>query len=82
MRVLIIYDNSGKIFTQIAGDFIEPVGLQYLVIEIPNGKNITRVDTSVIPHVPIFEELPKTEKELLQEQIDGLTIALAEMMGV
>lgn len=62
---LVIYDNTGKIFSQTGeatGDVLPhvyPVGLPY--IEIPFGtmaiKRLINIDVSVTPHQPVFEDL-------------------------
>ena len=82
MRTLVIYDNTGKIFFNAGGDIIEPVGIPFIWVEVPEGKRITGVDVTVTPNVAILEDLPKSESQLLQEQIDNLNIAMAEIMGV
>lgn len=86
LETLIIYDNNGNIFNQVTGHFITPQGIQHMIIEVPQGKYVARINTSVIPHVPVFEDYPKSEIEQLKEQIkqaeaDNLTTleALAEV---
>ncbi|MER1999070.1 MAG: hypothetical protein ABS882_04785 [Lysinibacillus sp.] len=63
---LAIYDNNGKIFTQITGDYEKPVGLQHIETTIPQGKVLVGVNAET--HEPIFEDIPKSEVELLREQ--------------
>jgi hypothetical protein len=82
MRTLIIYDDTGFIISQMAGDVREPVGIPFLWVEVPQGIYITRVDVSEEEHKPIYENFPKSEVTLLQEQVDALNIAIAEMLGV
>ena len=80
---LIIYDNKGRIFSQITDSYLVPNGgVQYLEIEIPTGKMLTGVDTTVTPHVAILEDMPPSEVESLKQQVDELTLAIAGMMGV
>lgn len=70
MQTLIIYDNSGDIFSQISGEYNVPNGgVQFLETEAPEGKRIVGVDISVTPHQAILEDIPKTEVELLKEQL-------------
>ena len=66
-KTLVIYDDNGKIFTQITGDYIKPVGLQHIEIDIPEKKILVGVDSTV--HEPIYEDAPKTEIELLREEL-------------
>lgn len=85
MKTLIIYDNSGYVIQQITSSYRVPNGVPYLEVEIPEGKRIKNgigVDVSVTPHQVILEDIPKSEVEILKEQVDALNIALAEMMGV
>lgn len=82
MQTLIIYDNNGEIYSKITGSFVKPDGLQHLVAEEQEGKFIAKIDTTSVPHIPVYEEKPKPKEEELQEQIDVLNIALAEVLGV
>jgi hypothetical protein len=82
MLYLIIYDETGKIYYQTAGDVQEPSGLPFLWIEIPEGKLLKSINTEVTPHEPVFEDLPKSELDNVKEQLIAVQIALAEMMGV
>ena len=82
MRTLIVYDETGYIIFQGSGDVREPVGIPFLWVDVPKGKRIVGVDVSVSPNVAILGDIPKNETQLLKEQVDSLTIAMAEMMGV
>ncbi len=82
MRTLIVYDETGYIIYQASGDVREPVGIPFLWVDVPEGKQITGVDVTVTPNAAILEDIPKNETQLLKEQVDSLTIAMAEMMGV
>ena len=79
MRYLIIYDNAGHIFSQMAGDVREPVGIPFLWIEIPAGKRIVGIDTSGEKHEPVFEDLPKSEIDILKEQVTIQEQAILEL---
>lgn len=81
MKTLIIYDTEGYIIFQGSGDVREPAGIPFLWVDVPQGKRITGVDVTVTPNVAILEDIPKSQTQLLQEQIDSLTMAMAEMMG-
>lgn len=81
MRTLVVYDATGYIIYQASGDVREPVGIPFLWVDVPRGKRITGVDITVTPNVAILEDIPKSETQLLKEQVDSLTVAMAEMMG-
>jgi hypothetical protein len=81
-RVLLIYDTTGYIISQMSGDVREPQGVPFLWVDVPNGKMVTGIDVAQTPNVAIFEDYPKSETELLKEKVDALTLAYAEMMGV
>lgn len=72
MNTLIIYDSTGYIISQMSGDVREPVGISFLWVEIPEDKRLISIDTTVTPNVAVFEDIPKTEIEILKEQVDGL----------
>lgn len=89
MNTLIIHDNTGFIISVMSGEPAprEPQGVPFLWVDIPQGKQLKitdgiGVDVSVTPHQAILEDIPKTEVELLKEQVDALNIALAQVMGV
>lgn len=87
MNTLIIYDNEGYIISQITGSYRVPVGIPYLEVEIPIGKRIRStdgigVDVTATPHQVILEDIPQTEIEALQQQVNDLNIAIANLMGV
>ncbi len=82
MKTLFIYDNNGKIWNQMSGVYEVPNGLPYLEVEIPVGKYPVSVDVSGEEHKVVYADFPKSETALLKEQVDMLTLALAEMMGV
>ena len=80
MKTLIIYDNTGYIFMTMRGDYIKPQGgINYLEIEIPTGKLVTGVNMSVTPNVPIYEDIPLTETELLKKRIEEQETAILEL---
>ena len=76
-KTLVIYDNNGTIFTQISGNYIKPVGLQHIEIEIPERKILVGVNPTT--QEPILEDVPKTEAELLREELEATQLALAEL---
>lgn len=82
MDALVVYDSSGKIYYISYGEVTEPLGIPFLHVTIPTGSILQSINTSVVPNVPVFEELPKSELTELKEQLAAVQIALAEMMGV
>ena len=62
--LLIIYDNTGKIFHwSVGNDLKVPEGLPYILLENyeSDGRSVERVDVTTIPHTPIYS---KTKEEL------------------
>ena len=86
MKTLIIYDNEGYIISTRQGQPNPrvPVGVPYLEVEIPKGKQILitdgiGVDTSVTPHEVILEDIPPTEIDLLKEENLVIKQSMAEL---
>lgn len=83
MKALIIYDNTGYVYMNVAGSYITPQGgVQFLEIEIPDGKVMKGVDITVTPNVPILEDIPLTESEILKQRITELETALVEVASL
>ena len=74
MATLVIYDNTGQIFSSpITGSYILPQGgLNCLEIEIPEGKILKSIDTSVTPNAPVYEDVPVSEIDSLKQQVEDL----------
>ncbi len=73
MNTLIIYDNTGYIYLQITGSYILPQGgLNYLEVQITEGKILKSINTSVTPNVPVYEEIPVSEMDNLKQQVADL----------
>jgi hypothetical protein len=90
MQTLIIYDQTGYILDIRSGYPAprEPVGIPFMWVDVPEGKMVVRVDTSITPHQPVFEDLPPTEIDLLKAKVEEqeqaileLTMALAAIQG-
>lgn len=85
---LVIYDNQGQIFSQVTGNYLVPQGgVQYLEVDVPEGKRIVSVDVSATPNVPIFEDIPLSKVEMIESQvakqqnlIDELTVQLGDAL--
>lgn len=69
-KTLIIYDLNGTIIQQITGFYKVPNGVPYIEVEIPKGKY--SVSVNVETQEPIYEDIPPTEMELLQDKISNL----------
>lgn len=81
MSTLIIYDNTGYILSgPMSGDVREPVGIPFMWVEVPENKRITGIDVSdANNHVPIFEDYPESEIDLLKRQIATQEQAILEL---
>jgi hypothetical protein len=77
MQTLVIYDTSGFILSQMQGSSLrEPVGVPYLWVTIPDGKRLVSIDTTVTPNEPVYEDIPKTEIDIMQSNIFSIEDAL------
>lgn len=83
MKILILYDNAGYIYLTYSNTYRVPQGgINYLEVEIPEGKRIVSIDTTKTPNMPVFEDIPKTEIELLKEKVNDLAQANAELTSI
>lgn len=84
MKTLVIYDNIGYIYLQFSGteNRIPQGGIQYIESEVPDGKYVKSIDITVTPNVPILEDIPKTDMEKLQEKVEDLIQANAELTSI
>lgn len=79
--MIVIYDNTGYIFLQGHG-FPEPQGgVQFLNVEVPEGKKLSAINMNVTPHQPVFDDVPKGKLELLEEEIAALKANQAAMLS-
>jgi|LSQX01.2.fsa_nt_gb hypothetical protein len=78
--MLIIYDQEGKVICTMSDNAIKPVGVPYITTDIPLGKYIKSIDVSGAEHIPVFSDLPKSEIQVLQEQINELIITLGDAL--
>ena len=65
MKTLLIYDNAGMIWANIAGDYLLPDGLPCIEAEIPAG--YCAVSVNVDTKEPVLAALPLTEAQRLSE---------------
>lgn len=83
MKTLIIYDNDGKIFLKMSNNYPVPNGgIQFLEVDESTNENKIITGVNVETKELITEDIPKTDVELLQEQINSLTQANAELISI
>lgn len=83
MQTLVIYDTSGRIISQMAGSSLqEPSGIPFLWEEIPEGKYLVSVDTTVTPNAVVMADLPKSDVQILQDKLDALSIDHANLAAI
>lgn len=73
MELTVVYDDTGTIFYAGTEIIKDPVGIPFMVVNLPEGKTLTGINTSVTPHQPIFEEIPPSEIDQLKQTIADLT---------
>ncbi|OOM78622.1 hypothetical protein CLPUN_18490 [Clostridium puniceum] len=78
MKTLILYDNTGYIYLQIrdSENRLPQGGIQFLEIEIPEGKTLKSIDVTVTPNVPVYEDIPLTEIEKVNTQMTTILKSL------
>lgn len=67
---MVIYDTTGVILAMSTGNVYRPVGVPCMDVEIPAGKQLVRIDTTVTPNVPVFEDMPIPDVLQLRADID------------
>ena len=87
MNTLIIYDETGYVLSTRQGEPAprEPIGVPFLWVEIPQGKQLKitdgkGVDVSVTPHQVILEDIPPSEIELLRLEMAQANTEIFEMV--
>lgn len=79
MKTLIIYDNTGYIYLQMAGTYRVPEGgLNYLEIDIPEGKMLSGIDLTQTPNVAIFEDIPLSDAQKANIQTTAILKSLIQ----
>lgn len=77
MITRVIYDLSGVPIDQKQGsNLYTPNGLPYLDIEIPEGKELERIDVTATPNEPVYRDRPKTEIQIMQSNMLSIEGAL------
>ena len=66
----IIYDVKGTIFMQGSGFNVPEGELTYSEVSVPENKYIVKIDTTKDPVEPVFAEYPKSDMQLMKEQVE------------
>lgn len=66
----IIYDSKGTIFMQGSGFNIPEGTLTYSEVSVPENQYLVKIDTEKEPAEPVFAEYPKSEIQLMKEQLE------------
>ena len=69
-KALVIYDNTGKIWSIIYGASEAPQGLQSMFVDIPENAVLERIDMET--GEPVFSYLPETDLGQLQKEMKAL----------
>lgn len=65
--VLVIYDTTGYIISQIqSSNAKEPVGVPFIWLDIPAGKELVSMDVTVTPNVPVYKDIINPNTEITQ----------------
>ncbi|HBJ2622091.1 hypothetical protein SR42_15140 [Clostridium botulinum] len=77
MKTLIIYDETGQQIFFKGGCIDEPVGeVKSIITDIPRDKVLKGVDIKT--GQPVLEDMPKSQMELLQEELAQNTKEMAK----
>ena len=66
----VIYDSNGSIFMQGSGFGIPEGNLTYTEINVPENQYLEKMDTTKEPAEPVFAEYPKSDMQLMKEQLE------------
>ena len=84
MEMIVIYDETGRIFYCAGGNVETPQGLPFIKVEVPDGKRLISVDVSGEIPTPVFEDLPQSEVDILKNKLelqDNAIMELAELIS-
>jgi hypothetical protein len=82
VKTLVLYDDTGYIYMQMTGTYrIPQAGLNYLEIEIPDGKILKSIDINVTPNIPVYENMPVPEVQVIKQQLQETQELLAEYIN-
>lgn len=83
MKTLIIYDETGYPLTVASGtELREPIGIPFLLVEVPEGKKVVGVNTSVTPHQVILEDIPPSEIDVLRNDLNDAVMELSMLIAM
>ena len=83
MKTLVIYDNTGFIYSQMEGYYIIPQGgVQYLEIEVPERKILEKIDVTAKIHEPIYIDMELSETYLIKKKVEEQEIAILELASI
>lgn len=72
MKTLIIYDKTGKLWNVTVNQYEVPEGLTAEVVDVPDGSQIQRIDTSGdVPKI-IYASLPDADVRAMKAEINTL----------
>lgn len=73
MKALIIYDQTGRIWSIVYGEETAPQGLPSIFVDIPEGAVLERIDlTDGANPKPVYQLLPDSDIGRLQKQTKRL----------
>lgn len=80
MKAIVIYDNTGRIWSIIYGEEELPQGVQAMWVDIPDGARLESIDvTDPVHPQPVFAYLPESDIGRLQQQVADLTDRMDEV---
>lgn len=79
MKALVIYDTTGRVWNVTYGEDTLPTGISGLIVDVPEGQSVHGVDLSGESPTVVFEELPASEVQRLENAINALTGAVNGM---
>ena len=66
----VIYDSTGKIFFQGSGYATPTAPINFIEVTVPSNHFISSIDVSKNPAEPVFTEYPKSEIDLMKDQLE------------
>lgn len=76
-KALVIYDNTGKIWSIVYGAREAPQGLQSMYVDIPQNAVLDRIDMET--GEPVFSYLPETDLGQLQQEMKKVSEELEDV---
>lgn len=79
MHTLVIYDKTGKLWNITYGQYEVPEGLTAEVVDVPEGSQIEKIDTSGEVAKIIYASLPDDDVRVLKAEVNTLRTENAMM---